>query len=188
MTQKIWRDSVWIAKSAWRGDDFSNTGKQIKKSEPFMTRSDKAMSSGYLEQQQNHKTRSQHRPSIQDLITSCDQQQKCHPKEQTGFRKYFAHRGNGNILQQPSATISHLVALWSRRGVTALIFQRHFKVFSGYRSSLFSSNHHMLKQKTDTELRKYMTKLTVKKKRQWAYRGDFWDSLLSQARWEFSLI
>lgn len=75
MTQKIWRDSVWIAKSAWRGDDFSNTGKQIKKSEPFMTRSDKAMSSGYLEQQQNHKTRSQHRPSIQDLITSCDQQQ-----------------------------------------------------------------------------------------------------------------
>lgn len=104
MTQKIWRDSVWIAKSAWRGDDFSNTGKQIKKSEPFMTRSDKAMSSGYLEQQQNHKTRSQHRPSIQDLITSCDQQQKCHPKEQTGFRKYFAHRGNGNILQQPSAT------------------------------------------------------------------------------------
>lgn len=64
--------------------------------------------------------------------------------------------------QQPSAT-SWL--LDQGRGVTALIFQLHFKVLSGYHSSLFSSNHHILKQKTETELRKYIRKLTVKKKK-----------------------
>lgn len=104
MTQKIWRDSVWIAKSAWRGDDFSNTGKQIKKSEPFMTRSDKAMSSGYLEQQQNHKTRSQHRPSIQDLITSCDQQQNATLKSKQALGSEEEMETFFSNHQQPSAT------------------------------------------------------------------------------------
>jgi len=65
--------------------------------------------------------------------------------------KYFAHRGSGNILPQPSAT---LWFLHQDRGFTVLVFQQHFKALSGYQSSTFSSSSRMLKQKTETEHKK----------------------------------